>query len=54
MKPILSDVTICSADSLMPHLALMAIEKSLKQCNFGRAILFTDKDIKHKKEIENA
>ena len=52
MKPILSDVTICSADSLMPHLALMAIEKSLKQCNFARAILFTDKDIKHKKEIE--
>jgi hypothetical protein len=52
MKPILSDVTICSADSLMPHLALMAIEKSLKQCGFARAILFTDKDIKHKKEIE--
>jgi hypothetical protein len=52
MKPILSDVTICSADSVMPHLALMAIEKSLKQCDFGRAILFTDKHIRHKKEIE--
>ncbi len=52
MKPVLSDVTICAADSLMPHLALLAIEKSLKQCNFGRAILFTDRNIKHKKEIE--
>lgn len=52
MKPNLNDVTICAADSLMPQLALIAIEKSMKQCHFKRAILFTDRDIKHKKEIE--
>jgi len=52
LKPNLSDVTICAADSLTPELALIAIEKSLKQCGFGRAILFTDKDIKHNLEIE--
>ena len=52
MKPNLSDVTICSADCVMPHLALIAIEKSLLQCDFAKAILFTDKLIRHKKEIE--
>ena len=52
MKPNLSDVTICSADCVMPYLALIAIEKSLLQCDFAKAILFTDKLIRHKKEIE--
>ena len=51
MKPNLNDITICSVDSLMPHLALLAIEKSMKQCNFAKAILFTDKQIIHNKEI---
>jgi hypothetical protein len=52
MKPNLSDVTICSADCVMPYLALIAIEKSLLQCDFAKAILFTDKLIRHKKEIK--
>jgi len=52
MKLNLKDVTICSADCLSPELALMAIEKSMLQCNFARAILFTHKSINHQKNIE--
>jgi len=52
MKPNLKDITICSVDSLMPHLALIAIEKSMTQCNFANAILFTDKQISHNKKIK--
>jgi hypothetical protein len=51
-KPNLNEVTICAADCLTPELALMAIEKSMEQCDFGEAILFTDKSIDHKKDIK--
>ena len=51
-KPNLSDITICAADCLTPELALIAIEKSMMQCDFARAILFTDKPTPHKKGIE--
>lgn len=52
LKPNLRDITICAADCLTPELALIAIEKSMMQCDFKRAILFTDKSISHKKDIE--
>lgn len=52
IKPNLKDVTICAADCLTPELALIAIEKSMMQCDFARAILFTNKPMPHKKGIE--
>ena len=43
----LKNVTIVSIDCLSPKLALFALKKSLKQCDFFKAILFTDyEDIK--------
>jgi hypothetical protein len=42
-KPDLSDVTLVAADSVQPELAARALEESLKRCDFGDAILFSDK-----------
>lgn len=38
----LSDVTICAADCAHPALAARALRKSLEQCEFADAILFSD------------
>jgi hypothetical protein len=46
MKLELKNVTIVSIDCVNAELALLAIRKSLNQCDFSKAILFTDnKDI---------
>jgi hypothetical protein len=42
MKPLLSDVTICAADCITSELAILAIKKSMEQCQFAEAILFSD------------
>ena len=42
MKPDLTDITVIAADCITPDLALIAIKKSMKQCQFGEAILFSD------------
>jgi hypothetical protein len=39
---ILSDVTLCSADCAHPLLAARALRKSLEECEFAEAILFSD------------
>jgi hypothetical protein len=46
IKPNLSDITICAVDCITPNFALFALKKSLDECDFGRAILFTDQDIR--------
>ncbi len=45
MKLKLPNVTICAADSQVPELASVAIRKSLAQCTFGAALLFTDASV---------
>jgi Protein of unknown function (DUF5672) len=42
MKKELDQVTICAIDTLNPHLASVALEKSCCECRFGESILFTD------------
>lgn len=42
MKHTLDDVTICAIDCANPKLAIDAIKKSLRECNFKEAIIFTD------------
>ncbi len=41
-QPILSDVTVCAADSVAPELAARALDLSMARCVFAEAILFTD------------
>ncbi len=41
----LSDITICAADCIHVPLAAQALERSIDQCQFGDAILFSDKAI---------
>lgn len=45
MKLNLSNITICAADCLQPNLALLALKKSMKECCFGEALLFSDLEI---------
>jgi hypothetical protein len=42
MKPALNDVTICAIDCINPELAIRAIQKSLLECDFKKAIFFSD------------
>jgi hypothetical protein len=42
MKLGLNDVTVCAADCSTPSLAALALKRSLAQCSFGDAVLFTD------------
>ena len=41
MRPILSHVTLCAADSAYVGLTAAALERSLAECDFADAILFT-------------
>jgi hypothetical protein len=41
----LPDITLCAADSVHPKLAARAIEKSMAECEFGDAILFSDVNV---------
>ena len=41
-RPVLSDVTVCAADSVSPDLAARALEISMERCAFAEAILFSD------------
>jgi hypothetical protein len=41
-RPILSDVTVCVADSVSPELAARALTISIERCAFAEAILFSD------------
>ena len=41
----LNNVTVCAADSLHPELAARALEKCMAACDFGDAILFSDKPV---------
>lgn len=41
----LADVTICAADCTTVALAAQALERSIDQCNFGDAVLFSDQAI---------
>lgn len=54
MKPALNDVTICAIDCANPELAIRAIQKSLIECDFKEAVIFTNskKDIPKIKCIE--
>ena len=45
MRPNLKDITICMADCVTPELAARALKHSVGLCDFGDAILFTDKNI---------
>jgi hypothetical protein len=38
----LADITICAVDCAYPQLAARALERSISQCDFGDAILFSD------------
>lgn len=49
MKHILNNLTICAIDCANPKLAIDAIKKSLHECNFKEAIIFTDT----KEHVEN-
>jgi hypothetical protein len=42
MKHTLDDVTICAIDCVSPKLSIDAIKKSLCECNFKEAIIFTN------------
>jgi len=42
MNPVLKDVTICAIDCANTNLASRAIDKSLLECSFGDAMLFSD------------
>ncbi len=41
-RPLLSDVTVCAADSVTPELAARALQISMERCAFAEAILFSD------------
>jgi hypothetical protein len=41
----LPNVTLCIADCANPYLASLAIEKSLRICDFGEVLFFTDQKI---------
>lgn len=41
-RPVLSDVTVCAADSVSPELAGRALDLSMERCAFAEAILFSD------------
>ncbi|CAG9232896.1 conserved hypothetical protein [Paraburkholderia tropica] len=43
--PDLRDVTICAADTINPALAARALDLSMRQCQFGDAILFTHESV---------
>jgi hypothetical protein len=38
----LSDITLCAVDCVTPTLAAAALDRSLSQCQFGRALLLSD------------
>src|ERR1700733_5326530 len=42
MKLGLNDVTVCTADCSTPALAALALKRSMAQCSFADAVLFTD------------
>jgi hypothetical protein len=44
-KPALRDVTICAADSAFVDLTARALKRSMDQCTFGDAILFSDRPV---------
>lgn len=41
----LDNVTLCIADCLNPHLAALALVKSMQQCEFGKVLFFTDEEL---------
>ena len=41
-QPVLSDVTVCAADSVAPELAGRALDLCTERCAFAEAILFSD------------
>ena len=41
----LRDVTVCAADSIAPALAARALELCIDRCDFGDAVLFSDRPI---------
>jgi hypothetical protein len=41
-QPVLSDVTVCAADSVSPELAGRALDLCTERCAFAEAILFSD------------
>jgi hypothetical protein len=45
MKPLLTDVTLCAVDCANPQLAARALERSMQQCVFGAALLFSDQPV---------
>ncbi len=38
----LPDVTLCAVDSVTPTLAAAALDRSMRECRFGRALLLSD------------
>ena len=45
MKLNLNHITICAADCLRPNLTVLALKKSMQECQFADAILFSDQEI---------
>ena len=41
-RPVLSEVTVCAADSVSPELAARALDLCMERCTFAEAILFSD------------
>ena len=44
-RPRLDDVTICCIDTAQPLAALRALQLSLRQCAFARALFLTDQPV---------